>query len=88
MDPPIDQPLFTILEFSLQQRFEITEMGAPLAHRLLRELRALCGHARQMQDFALLVDGSSFQRGAFSIHDATSWPSSRSQSVSEGFGRS
>ena len=42
-DAPLDQPLFAILEFGLQQRFEIAEVGAPFAHRLLGELRALRG---------------------------------------------
>jgi hypothetical protein len=31
---PLDQSLFAFLEFGLQQRFEIAEMGAAFAHRL------------------------------------------------------
>jgi hypothetical protein len=77
-DAPLDQSLFAILEFRLQQRFEIAEVGAPFTHRLLGELRALRGYTRQPQDLALLADGGGFQRGALRIHDAASWPSSPS----------
>jgi hypothetical protein len=33
-DTPLDQPLVAFLEFSLKQRFEEAEMGAPLTHRI------------------------------------------------------
>jgi hypothetical protein len=37
------------LEFDLERRFEITQMGRPFAHRLLGERCALCGDRRQME---------------------------------------
>src|SRR5262249_61742813 len=39
-EAPLDQPLFAFLELGLEQRFEIAEVGAPLAHCLFRQLRA------------------------------------------------
>jgi len=78
VDAPLDKPLFAILDLGLQQRFEITEMRAPLAHRLLGELRALRGDARQTQHLALLADGGGFQRRALRVHDATFWASNAS----------
>jgi hypothetical protein len=49
IDAPLDQPLFAILEFRLQQRFEITEKACTVRARLLGELPALRGDAWQAQ---------------------------------------
>jgi hypothetical protein len=61
---PLYQPVFTFLEFGLQQRFEITQMRATLAQRLVRQWGALRGDGRQMQHLAPLADGGRFQRRA------------------------
>jgi hypothetical protein len=37
-DAPFDQLLFALLQFGLQQCFEIAEMGPPFAHRLFGQL--------------------------------------------------
>ena len=71
----LDQPLLTFFEFGLQQRFQETEMGPALTHRLLGELAALRGDGRQMQDLALLFDGGHFERAGLGVHDATAWSS-------------
>src|SRR5262249_36975930 len=76
--PSRDQPLLAILEFGLQQRFQITQMGAPLARRLVGELGTLRSDARQMQGLALVADGGRLQDRALRTHDAASWSSSRS----------
>jgi hypothetical protein len=70
--------LFTLLEFGLQQRFEIAEMGPPFAHGLFGELRTLRCDGRHTQDFALLTDGGRFQGNALGVHGVTSWPSNPS----------
>jgi hypothetical protein len=74
----LHQPRFALLEFGLQQRFEITQVRAPLAHRLLRQLGTLRGDGRQMQQLAVLADGGCFQDSGLRIHGATSRLSSSS----------
>ena len=76
--PPLYQTMLAVLEFGLQEGFEVTQMGAPLANRLLGELRALCSDGRQVQHSALLTDRRGFQCGGLRIHDAASCPSSAS----------
>src|SRR5262245_8867390 len=76
--PSPHQPLLAVLEFGLQQRFQITQMGAPLARRLLSELGTLRSDARQMQRLALLADGGRFQDRSMRTHDGASWSSSSS----------
>jgi hypothetical protein len=56
----------------LQQRFEIAEMGTPLAYRLFGQLGALRRDGRHAQDFALLADGGRFQGDALRGHGVTS----------------
>jgi hypothetical protein len=44
---PLHQPVFTFLEFGLQQRFEEAQVRTAFAHRLLGEWAALRRDRRQ-----------------------------------------
>jgi hypothetical protein len=73
-DTPLDQPLFALLEFGLQQRFEIAEMRPPFTHRPFSQLGALRRDGWHPQQLALLSDGGRFQRDALRVHCATAAP--------------
>lgn len=77
-DAPFDQSLFALLEFGLEQRFQITEMGVAFAHRLFGQLGALGPRWPACAYLALLADGGGFKNGGLGTHGATSWLSSSS----------